>query len=385
MMLTAEQAEKQRQFAGFVNREIVPAADAYDREERIPRAAINALAAEGYLGALVPEEYGGSAMDMVTYGLLNQEVGRGCSSLRSLLTVHGMVTQAINRWATPAQKGYWLPKLASGELIGGFALSEPGAGSDAASIGTTAARSATGYVLDGTKKWITFGQMADLFLVFARCDAKAGAFLVERTAEGVSHRPITGMLGVRGSMLAELVLSRCQIPQEHLLGRLGFGLSHVGYAALDLGRYSVAWGCVGIAQACLESCLSYSAERQQFGKPLKEHQLIRQMITEMVTRLKAARLLCHHAGLLRQAGDPASIMETAIAKYYASTSATATALDAVQILGAAGCSSEYSVQRYLRDAKIMEIIEGSTQIQQITIADHAFQEYAPRPGPDATA
>lgn len=384
-MLSAEQSEKQREFASFVSLKIAPYADEYDRDQMIPASAIGSMAAEGYLGALVPKEYGGSQMDMVTYGLLNQEVGRGCSSLRSLLTVHGMVTHSISRWGSAAQKSYWLPRLASGELIGAFALSEPEAGSDAANIQTTASSVATGYTLDGVKRWITFGQIANVFLVFAKCDSKPGAFLVDRRSDGFSTVPITGMLGVRGSMLAECNLSNCSVPKDSLLGRLGFGLSHVGYSALDLGRYSVACGCVGIARACVDCCLSYASERVQFGKQLREHQLVRQMITRMVTRLKAAELLCYNAGLLRQSSDPRSIMETAIAKYYASVSATETALDAVQILGAAGCSSRYPVQRYLRDAKVMEVIEGSTQIQEITISDYAFQEFGPSNKPDGTA
>lgn len=183
------------------------------------------------------------------------------------------------------------------------------------------------------------------------------------------------MLGVRGSMLAELHLDDCRISQENLVCRQGFGFSHVASSALDYGRYSVAWGCVGIAQACLEACLQYTSQRKQFELYLKEHPLIRQMITEMIVNVKAARLLCYQAGCLKDVGDPKSIMETSIAKYFASTMATKVANNAVQIHGANGCSSEYSVQRYLRDAKIMEIIEGSTQMQQLTIAEYGYQEH----------
>lgn len=183
------------------------------------------------------------------------------------------------------------------------------------------------------------------------------------------------MLGVRGSMLAELHLNNCQIPQENLVCRQGFGFSHVASSALDLGRYSVACGCVGIAQACLEACIEYTSKRKQFDVYLKEHQLIRQMITEAIANIKAARLLCYQAGYLKDIGDPNSIMETSIAKYFASMIATKVANDAVQIHGGNGCSSEYPVQRYLRDAKIMEIIEGSTQIHEITIAEYGYQEY----------
>jgi alkylation response protein AidB-like acyl-CoA dehydrogenase len=182
------------------------------------------------------------------------------------------------------------------------------------------------------------------------------------------------MLGVRASMLAELHFDGCRIPADRLVGRVGFGVSHVGFSALDLGRYSVAWGCVGIAQACLDASMCYTRRRTQFGAYLKEHQLIRRMITDMITNVKAARLLCFQAGHLRDAGDPRAVIETLIAKYFASTAATRAADDTVQIHGGNGCSSDYPVQRYFRDAKIMEIIEGSTQIQQLTIAKYEYAQ-----------
>ncbi|NEO98543.1 MAG: acyl-CoA dehydrogenase [Symploca sp. SIO2E9] len=373
--LTPQQKNSQAAFKTFVDQEIIPYADQYDQEEQTPIKLIEKLAQEKYLGALLPKDIGGTGMDMITYGLLNEEIGRGCSSLRSLLTVHNMVAQALLKWGSKFQKEYWLPKLASGEVIAAFALSEPNIGSDAKSIETTATVSGDSYILNGQKKWITYGQIADVFLVFAQHDNKPSAFLVEKNSPGLSVKPIFGMLGVKASMLAELHLNECRIPLENLVCRQGFGFSHVASSALDYGRYSVAWGCVGIAQASLEASLQYTNQRQQFGVYLKEHQLIRQMITEMIANVKAARLLCYQAGYLKDIGDPKSIMETSIAKYFASTIATKVANDAVQVHGANGCSSEYPVQRYWRDAKIMEIIEGSTQIQQITIAEYGYQQY----------
>jgi glutaryl-CoA dehydrogenase (non-decarboxylating) len=182
------------------------------------------------------------------------------------------------------------------------------------------------------------------------------------------------VLGLRASMLAELRLEGCRVPRENVVGRAGFGFSHVASTALDHGRYSVAWGCVGIAQACLDACLRYTSERRQFGSYLKDHQLIQQMLTDIITNVRAARLLCLNAGCLRDAGDPRAVVETTIAKYFASTSAARAAHDAVQIHGANGCGSEYPVERYFRDSKIMEIIEGSTQMQQVTIAKCADEE-----------
>lgn len=380
--LTAQQKNAQAEFRAFVNQEIVPQANHYDQKEYTPPKLIEKIANQGYLGAILPQEFGGKSIDIITYGLLNEEIGRGCSSLRSLLTVHNMVAHALCKWGNKSQKEYWLPKLASGEVRAAFALSEPHVGSDAKSIETTATLSDNSYILNGQKKWITYGQIADVFLVFAQCAGKPSAFLVEKNSPGLLIKPISGMLGVRASMLAELHFQDCSIPQENLVGKLGFGFSYVASSALDYGRYSVAWGSVGIAQACLEACIQYTSERKQFGVALKEHQLIRQMITEMIANLKAARLLCYQAGYLKAIGDPTSIIETSIAKYFASTTATKIANDAVQIHGANGCTSEYSVARYLRDAKIMEIIEGSTQIQQITIADYGYQEYMSQPTPN---
>lgn len=372
--LTGDQEKAREEFRRFVDAEVVPFADAYDREESFPPSLIEKTASCGYLGALLPEEYGGGTMSMVTYGLLNEEIGRGCSSLRSLLTVHHMVAHVVLKWGSKELRTRWLRRLATGKKLAAFALTEPNIGSDAANIETSARRSGDFYILNGQKKWITFGQMADVFLVFAQCEGRPVACLVERGSSGLQVEPIFGMLGVRASMLAELRLEECRVPRENIVGREGFGFSHVGSMALDLGRYAVAWGCVGIGQGCLEASLRYASERQQFGTQLKNHQLIRRMLTDTITNVKAARLLCTRAGYLRDARSPDALMETSIAKYFASTMATKAANDAVQIHGAHGCSSESPVQRYLRDAKIMEIIEGSTQMQQLIIADYGYQE-----------
>ncbi len=369
--LTPQQKEARAAFRAFAEGEILPHADQFDRQECLPAELIGRMAQEKYLGTVLPEEYGGPGMDMITFGLLNEEIGRACSSVRSLLTVHGMVSYAILRWGNRRQQESWLPRLASGEVIAAFALTEPGVGSDAKSIEATAERHGDVYVLRGQKKWITCGQIADLFLVFARCDEKPSAFLVERNSAGLTTEPMRGLLGTRASMIAEVRLDECQAPKENLIGGLGFGFSTVALSALDVGRYSVAWGCVGIGQACLEASLRYAGERKQFGELLNRHQLIQEMIANMVTQVKAARLLCYYAGYLKDVGDPSATAETLVAKYFASTMAPRVASDAVQIHGGNGCGSEYPVQRYLRDAKVMEIIEGSNQMQQIMISRNA--------------
>jgi glutaryl-CoA dehydrogenase (non-decarboxylating) len=363
-------------FRAFVEQEIAPHADQYDQEERIPAGTIAELARRGYLGATLPEAYGGLGMDMITFGLLNEELGRGCSSVRSLVMLQNMTAQTILRWGSEDQKELWLKKMASGDVIAAFALSEPRVGSDAKSIQTTATPSGGSFILNGQKKWISLGQIADLFLVFGQHEGQLSAFLLESGTPGLTVSPISGMLGLRASMLAELDLKDCRVSEENLVGSLGFGLVPVAVNALNLGRYCIAWGCVGIAQACLEACIQYTTARKQFGVYLSEHQLIQQMIADMLVHTEAARLLCYRAGHSMDKGDPDFIMEVLLAKYLASTMANRVANDAVQIHGALGCSSQHPVQRYLRDARIMEIIEGTTQIHQIKIAEYGYRKYA---------
>ncbi|OKP97489.1 acyl-CoA dehydrogenase [Paenibacillus sp. P46E] len=368
------QKERQAEFRAFVDQDIMPYAAQIDQEECIPKAIIEKMVAKGYWGADLPREFGGSDMDLITAGLLHQEIGRGCSNVRNLIGVQGMVSSAILKWGTETQKRHWLPKMASGEVTTAFALTEPDVGSDIRNLQTEAVLEGSDYILNGAKKWITFGGSADLYIVFAKCQGRIGAFLVERNTPGFITTPIKGLLGFRGSMLAELTFEDCRIPAENVLSRIGFGLSHVANYGLSHGRYSTAWGCVGLAQACLESSVHYAAERQQGEKLLKDHQLIQEMIADMETNITCARLLCLHASYLRENNDERFVMETAKAKYFASRTAFNAANAAVQIHGANGCGSEYPVQRYLRDAKIMEIVEGSSQVQQIIIAAHAFRK-----------
>lgn len=370
----AETAARQR-FRGFVQTHITPYADAWDREERVPMEFIDKLRGQGYLGAPLDPEVGGGGMDAITYGLLTEELARGCSSVRSLLTVHDMVAITVARWGSEALQSEILPAMARGATLGALAVSEPGVGSDAGSVETEARFQGDEIVLNGHKKWTTFGQIADVFLVLAKCEKGLAAFLVPADAPGCSRRPIHGMTGTRASRLAEIMLDNCRIPAHHLLGRVGFGLSYVvGGTALDHGRYSVAWGSVGIAQACLDACLDYTADRHQGGKAIRDHQLVRRKLTEMIAQTRAARLLCYRAGHLRRSRDPGASPETWVAKYFASRVASQAANDAVQLHGANGLSEDYPVGRYLRDAKVVEVIEGSTQIQQTFIPDFVLPE-----------
>lgn len=374
MELTDRQQRRRAEFHEFAQANIVPGANLWDRQECLPQDVIALLAGKGYLGAVIAKVDSNDGLDMVEFGLLNEELGRGCSSVRTLLTVHSMVALSILRWGSKEQKTTWLARLQQGEVIGAFALTEAEAGSDARAIETQASPSGSDFVLTGEKKWISLAQMAGVFLVFARSDQGPCAFLVERNMPGVTISPVQGLLGTRASMMGELHLDHCRVPRSNLIGAPGFGLSYIASSALDCGRYSVAWGCVGIAQACLDACLEYTGRRKQGGALLKDHQLVQRMITQMVVETKAARLLCWNAGRLKDAGDPASVTETSIAKYFACKTAARAARDAVQLHGAVGCTNEHAPERLFRDAKLMEIIEGSNELQEITIAQNAHTE-----------
>ncbi len=373
-METSKRKDQERAFERFASTHVAPYADQCDREERIPASIIERLGDAGYLGFGIPTKCGGGGADSIAYGLLHRQIARASASVHGVVNVHHMATVPIARWGSRAIKETWLPRLVRGDLVAAFATTEPEVGSDASAIQTTAKPDGDRFILNGTKKWITLGQRADVFLVLARCEEGPTAFLVERNTPGVEVIPIRGLLGCRGYMLAEIHFDDCRIPSENLVGRAGLGLTHVFSVGLDVGRYGLAWGCTGVLDACLDASLQYTRRRHQFGVAIREHQLVQQMIARMVTKRRAAELLCTHAGELRDRRDPSAIAETAVAKYYASVALGAAAADAVQLHGASGCSSDQPVQRYMRDAKIMEIIEGTTQIQEIAIARYAYRD-----------
>jgi glutaryl-CoA dehydrogenase (non-decarboxylating) len=374
--LGAAQEQARRRFAAWTDAEVAPFAGEWDRAGATPRSVIERMTAEGFLGAVVPAELGGGGWDAVTFGLLNEELGRGCSSIRSLVTVHSMACHAIARWGSRAQKEAWLPAMARGERIGAFGLSEPNVGSDAGAIETTAELDGDAYVLRGVKKWTTYGQIADVLLCFAKADGKPLALLVDLRAPGVTVEPLT-VHGTRASMVAQITFDGARVPRENRLAGPGFGLG-VALSVLELGRYSVACGCVGIIRACLDASAAYAAARVQGGSAIGEHQLVQRMLADMGTDWRAARLLCLHAGWLRDQGDADAGREVFHAKYFASTAATRAALSAVQIHGANGLTNDYPVERLLRDSRVMEIIEGSTQIQQVTIGRWEVEAAAQR-------
>jgi glutaryl-CoA dehydrogenase (non-decarboxylating) len=362
--LTPRQHQAWRGFREFADTAVAPQAQHTDAEQAMPREVVKDLARAGWLSSLLPEEWGGAATDMVTYGLMSEELGRTCSTVRNFVAVADMVSYAIWKWGTSAQRDGWLTGIASGDVVAAFALTEETAGSDIKSVTTEAYPDGSGILLRGGKKWISFGQIADLLLVFAQYEGQHTALLVERDTPGVRIKPITGLLGLRGSMLAEITFENCRLPADSLVGHPGSGLAFVASTALKIGRYSTAWGCVGLAQACLEASSQYAKERRQYDRAIIDHQLVQRMLADMVAGTYAARLLCGAAGAAEDSGDPDAVNQILLAKYFASTTANRVAADAVQIHGAYGIGSDFSVGRLFRDAKVMEIIEGTTQLHQ---------------------
>jgi hypothetical protein len=353
-----------RGYRDYADRVVAPAAAAIDVGQQIPRTLIRALGRSGWISALLPAEWGGADIGALGYGMMAEELGRTCQNVRNFVAVQDMVSDAIWRWGTDEQRRRWLPAIAAGQRVAAFSLTEPDAGSDAGRVSTRAEDSGDDLVLTGTKKWISFGQCADVFLVFAQYHEQHTAVLVPRDTPGITVEPIQGMLGLRGSMLAQIAFSDCRVPRAAIVGRPGAGLVFVASASLDIGRYSTAWGCVGLAQACLEESVAYTRRRVQSGKPIIEHQMVQRLLADMITESRAARLLCWRAGEALQCANEDATYQTLMAKYFASSAAARIASQAVQLRGASGMSRKSIVARLFRDSKAAEIIEGTTQVMQ---------------------
>ncbi|NLR57669.1 acyl-CoA dehydrogenase [Chitinophaga polysaccharea] len=360
----------------FTDNYLRPLSADIEENGSVPENIIQGLATMGMLAVTFPREYGGLELDPLTYGYITEEIGKACCATRSLLTVHSsLVGESIVRYGTASQKSYWLPLMANGTVIAAFALSEPGVGSDAAGIQTTYRKRSGGYLISGRKKWITFGTRADLFLVMATGSEGITAFLVEKNSPGLNVTPMKGMMAGRAAAMAELEFTEVAVADQQVLGKTGNGFRYIVNTALDHGRYSVAWGGLAIAQEALESMVSYARKRKQFGKALYEYQLIQGLIGDAVAQVHAARSLCIHAGTCRKENHPDMTGATQIAKYFASVTAVKVAADAVQVHGANGCNSIYPVERLFREAKVLEIIEGSSQIQQVQLSELALSRY----------
>ena len=365
--LTQKQRERKAQFMRFSKDHVVEQASAWERAEGVPRKVIDACARAGYLGMTVPAIYGGMGCDMVTYGLLNEAIGGASVSLSGLFNVHTMVSQTVLKWGNDEQKQRWLPSLADGRLLGAFALTEPEAGSDLQAMTTQYVAHGDDFLVTGVKQWITFAAAADVFVVFGKLDGAPIAALVEKDTPGLKVVPVRDMLGFRAAHLARLELNECRVPALNVLGRPGFALSHIAPYALDYGRISVALAALGMLRASLEICGRYSLERETFASRLIEHGTISALITDMGVDLEAARLLCHDACDARDKGLPDAAEKIMIAKYFTTRSAAFHVSHAIQIMGASGCNEAFPLARFYRDAKTMEIIEGSTQIHQLLL------------------
>jgi alkylation response protein AidB-like acyl-CoA dehydrogenase len=366
-------AESAREFA---DREIIPRARDSDRAMRFDRELASKLGEVGYLGAPVSESYGGRGLDYIGYALIVEQIGRGDSAARTVVSVQtSLVCGSIEQWGTEEQKQEWLPRLCSGEALGCFALTEPDTGSDAANLRTRATKTDSGWSISGNKMWISLGNVADLALVFAQTDPARkhkglACFLVPTAGqEGYKPQQIHGKLGLRASDTAEIALDEIEVPDSAMLGEIGDGFK-VAMSALDKGRYSVAAGCVGICDGCVEASVAYSTERKQFDVPIASFQLVQELIAEMIVKRDAGRMLVYRAGSLKDAGKPSTI-ETSIAKLYATESAVECANAAIQVHGGSGYVDDYPVERYLRDARVTTLYEGTSQIQKLIIGRDA--------------
>ncbi|MFD5817822.1 acyl-CoA dehydrogenase family protein [Streptomyces sp. NPDC127038] len=369
--LSDEQTAVRQLARDFVTREIAPHVVAWDRAEDVDRSIVKKLGEVGFLGLTVDEEYGGSGGDHLAYCLVTEELGRGDSSVRGIVSVSlGLVAKTIAHWGDEEQKRRWLPGLTSGEYVGCFGLTEPGTGSDAGALSTRAVRDGDDYVINGGKMFITNGTWADVVLLFARSTDAPGhkgvsAFLVPADSPGLTRRTIHGKLGLRGQATAELAFEDVRVPASAMLGPEGKGFA-VAMSALAKGRMSVAAGCVGIAQAALDAAVRYATEREQFGKTIAHHQLVQELISDIAVDVDAARLLTWRVADLIDRGLPFAT-ESSKAKLFASEAAVRAANNALQVYGGYGYIDEYPVGKLLRDARVMTLYEGTSQIQKLVI------------------
>jgi butyryl-CoA dehydrogenase len=369
--LTDEQRLIRETARDFTDNEIVPRARDNDRNSHFDLELVRKLAAQGYLGAIVPREYGGAGLDYLTYGLVVEQIGRGCSAMRTVISVQtSLVCSAILRWGTEQQKQTYLPKLCSGEWLGCFGLTEPDTGSDAANQRTRARKLDGGWSISGSKMFISLGNHAKVALIFAQTDPSLAhrglvCFLVDTAHPGFGAQEIHHKMGLRGSDTAALSLDEVEVGDEAMLGGIGDGFK-VAMSALDSGRYSVAAGCVGICQGCVDASVSYAKEREQFGKPIASFQLVQAMIADMIVDAEAARGLVWRAGFLKDRGRP-STTETSIAKLYATEAAVRSANTAIQVHGGSGYVDDHPVERYFRDVRVTTLYEGTSQIQKLII------------------
>ena len=369
--LTDEQELVRETARRFTDHEIMPAAKQNARDKHFDVDLVRRIADQGYLGAIVPREYGGAGLDYATYGLIVEEIGRGDSAMRTVVSVQtSLVCSAILRWGTEEQKQHYLPRLCSGEWLGCFGLTEPDTGSDAANQKTRATKVDGGWSISGAKMWISMGNHAKVALVFAQTDPSLkhrglACFLVDTDQSGYQPSEIGGKMGLHGSDTAALALDDVHASDDQMLGSVGDGFK-VAMSALDSGRFSVAAGCVGICQGCVDESVAYAKEREQFSRPIASFQLVQAMLADMKVKADASRLLVWRAAWLKDQGKP-NTLETSIAKLYATESAVECANTAIQVHGGAGYVDDHPVERWFRDVRVTTLYEGTSQIQKLII------------------
>jgi butyryl-CoA dehydrogenase len=369
--LTDEQQLIKQTAREFTDKEIVERAKQNARNHHFDLDLVGKIADQGYLGAIVPREYGGAGLGYLDYGLVVEEIGRGCSSVRTVISVQtSLVCSAILKWGTEEQKQHYLPKLCSGEWLGCFGLTEPDTGSDAAKQKTRAKKTEGGWVINGAKMWISMGNYAKVALIFAQTDPEKGhrglaCFMVDTDQPGYQASTIEHKMGLHASDTASIALEDVEVSDDQMLGEIGDGFK-VAMSALDSGRYSVAAGCVGICQGCVEESVKYAKEREQFGKPIASFQLVQAMIADMVLKTDASRMLVWRAGFLKDKGRP-NTLETSVAKLHATEAAVECSNTAIQVHGGAGYVDDHPVERYFRDVRVTTLYEGTSQIQKLII------------------
>jgi butyryl-CoA dehydrogenase len=370
--LNDQQKMIQKMVREFAEKEIAPIAADLDKTGEYPTKTLEKMAKLGLLGIVIPTEYGGAGLDTISYATVIEEISKKCASTGVITSVHNsLVAYPIMKYGTEAQKKKYLPILAKGEKIGAFAGTEPNAGSDLGSMQTKAVLNGNKYVINGDKCFITSGDKAGIFIVFAVTDKEAGskgisAFIVESDTPGFKVGSLFDKMGINANHVTELIFENMQVPKENLLGKEGDGFK-IALSTLDGGRIGIAAQAVGIAQAALEECVSYAPQRQQFGRPIAKFQAIQWMIADMATKITAARYLVYNAAYAKDKGGRFS-KEAAMAKLFASETAMDVVIKAVQIHGGYGYTKEYLVERLFRDAKITEIYEGTSEVQRMVIA-----------------
>jgi alkylation response protein AidB-like acyl-CoA dehydrogenase len=370
LTLSPEQEATRRAVREWVDAVVVPAAIRNDREERFPQEGLDGLVRDGWIGLTIPEEYGGGGADPLSYCLVIEELGRGDANVRSILSVHlGLVAGSIARWGTDEQKQHWLPRMASGEVLGCFCLTEPNHGSNPADLRATAVREGDAYRINGSKIFITNGDIAGVALVMARTGGEGArgvsAFLVPCDTEGFTPKPIHGKLGLRSCDTAEIALDDVVVPASALLGNEGDGIK-VALSALDDGRMSLAASCTGLAQAAVDAMVGYAKDREQFGRPIAGFQLVQELIADSAVETEAARMMSWRVADLKMRGEKYTTAAS-MAKYYASEVCVRAANNAVQVHGGYGYVDEFIVGKLLRDARVTTLYEGTSQVQKLLI------------------